>query len=276
MDTNDPMIEDEDEDDIIAAKRARVLEDFERVWPRPAHSMPSMDTNDPILEDEDDIIAAKRAGVLERIKRIWPKPAHSMPMPSVVQMHIGNVDKSITSTDILQLTNDYSIGSVLVTFPSKRRKFAFITILQSDIDNALMMNGAELKGRKIKVTKARNQEIPTLHCRLPNGRLRHLCFCTFSKSDDGRCAVDATAPPDQRDPICPFGKHRMDVFIRHFAPPKEPKEPSPEELIREERKKRNAEQRSIAQQRKFATDPGVIKEHNQIYHMLWQKRPLEE
>ena len=66
----------------------------------------------------------------------------------------------------------------------------------------------------------------------------------------------------------------MDVYLKYLAPLSVPKakEPSSDELLREERKKRNAERPSIAQQRKLAADTEATKAQNEIL----QNKPLEE
>lgn len=75
------------------------------------HEVARMDTmakhDDTMIADEDDKKAAKRAWVLEAAEKIWPKPSYSI--PSVVQMYIGNLDESITSTNILPLEPSLSL-----------------------------------------------------------------------------------------------------------------------------------------------------------------------
>ena len=225
-------------------------------------------------EDDERDYAAMEATVLQSEKDLWPEPPH--PIPDVVQLFVGNLNKSFTSHDILALTSNYDIGSVLVTWPNnKQRKFAFITILESDLGKALLMHGIDFKGQKLKVSKAHRQQIPSLNIRAP-GR-RHICFCKFSISEEGRCNVDAEAPLDDSDPFCPFGKHYCEINdTTTSAAAAEQSSKSPEELLREEQRKNMiAEEQAVARLRKMAVDTELVNAQNEKCHMFLNRLPWE-
>eukprot|EP00984_Skeletonema_dohrnii_P033638 scaffold30847_cov66-Skeletonema_dohrnii-CCMP3373.AAC.1 len=211
--------------------------------------------NDAMPEEDDETdYAAMEATVLQSEKDVWPEPPH--PLPDVVQVFVGNLNKSSTSHDILALTSNYGIGSVLVTWPNnKQRKFAFITILESDLGKALLMHGIDFKGQKLTVR--------------PPGR--RVCFCKFSISEEGRCNVDAEAPLDDSDPFCPFGKHYCeinDTTTSASAAAVGQSSKSPEELLREEQRKNMiAEEKAVARQRKMAVDTELVNEQNEKCHI---------
>ena len=139
------------------------------------------------------------------------------------------------------------------------------------------MHGIHFKGQKLKVSKAHRQQIPSLNIRAP-GR-RHICFCKFSISEEGRCNVDAEAPLDDSDPFCPFGKHYCeinDTTTSASASAAGQSSKSPEELLREEqRKNRIAEEQAVARLRKMAVDTELANAQNEKCHMFLNRLPFE-
>ncbi len=189
--------------------------------------------------DTDAEDAAIEAYVCQAIRDVFPQPMS--PFPAVVQMYMGKLHRSVTSDDILQLTKEFHVLTVLVTHP-KRGNYAFITILEKDRENAMFMDGTVLKGQQIVVSKAREQKIPPLIIRMSHNR--RIYDCQFSQSDEGRCEHDELSPLDGHNPNCPFGRHSMG----HLAPVAKPKE-STLEVCQEQIL---AEDRSTAKRRKKA------------------------
>ncbi len=197
-------------------------------------------------EEEDPLKAKKEEQVCKAIQDIERKlKSTSLAKPRVVQIYIGKLHHSVTSKDILDLASGYGIQTALVSF-KKGRNFQFITILREDIDTALLMNGAELKGLRINVNKADKQQIPSLSIR-PKGS--HVCFCRFSESEDGRCQIDALATPGASNLLCPFGEHNKVI--------------GPGGKAKEGAQKKQKRDAAIAEQRQNAADPKMNKSQEQ-------------
>lgn len=105
-----------DDDGSIKSSIAELPPIFEVVARKKKRERPIEDDTMMGGADMEDDLSEK---AYQAIERVWPL-FHT---PSVIQVHIGNLNKSVTSDDLLNLTFNYAIGSVLVSWPNERHNY---------------------------------------------------------------------------------------------------------------------------------------------------------
>lgn len=142
-------------------------------------------------------------------------------------------------------------------------------------EKALLMNGLKVKGRKIKVNKA------------PHKKFRHSVTwwqiyeaCAFVNSAKAMMDDAQSMPPHPLINPIHFVILESTAWVCTWSTSHHVRSPRSDLQIcyskKKERKKRAAEERSIALQRKLATDPYAVNLHSQKCHELLQYKPLEE
>ena len=109
---------------------------------------------DDLIIDREDLAADIR----QAVKEIWPDPGTT---PAIIQMFLGNLPPTACPDDIINFVFEHArIQTVIVDFIHKRRKFAFITILEEDKDAAItLLRNKIFQGNRIKVDIANKQQL---------------------------------------------------------------------------------------------------------------------